>query len=217
MKRILENSRNNLISDEEDERRRKLAEDEEKRERFYKAKALFGESGVPERHRNFQIPESGLWLEAFESLKQKIGTGFIQAILGPRGTGKTQIATSIIKSMCCENLDPAYYSKAIDIFIMLRESFRKDGDSESRVIKNFVTPKLLVIDAMEERGETPFEDRLLNHIIDKRYDAMLDTILISNQTADIFAKTVGPSIISRIHETGGKTVCDWPSFRTVKG
>ncbi len=102
------------------------------------------------------------------------------------------------------------------MFIELRGGFRDGGQGEGPIVEEFVRPSLLVIDAMEERGETEFENRLLNHIIDKRYDRVSDTLLISNQTDSEFAKSVGPSIISRVHQCGGKIVCDWPSFRRPK-
>jgi len=198
------------IGEEEQERINREA-----RELANLKESLWRNSNVPERHRNFTLPDSGAWLEAFKFVSGQMGSGVLFLVLGPRGTGKTQIATALIKEACFEGKKSKYY-KAIDIFIALRGSFRKDGDSEIEVIERFLKPDILVIDAMEERGETPFEDRLLNHIIDKRYDNLSDTILITNQTAEKFAESVGPSIVSRIHETGDKIVCDWPSFRTKK-
>ncbi len=189
-----------------------LADDE--RERHQKASTLWGKSQVPSRHAAFEIPVEGPWREEYDHLKEKIGTGFLYVIMGNRGTGKTQLGTALIGRCCFKLLRPAMYIKALDIFIALREAYRKEGDAESQVINRFIKPKLLVIDAMEERGETPFEDRLLNHIIDKRYDNMDDTLLITNQTPEAFVTSAGPSIISRIHETGDKIVCDWTSFRT---
>ncbi len=161
------------------------------------------------------MPTEGKWLEVYNTLEKALGTGFIYVLTGNRGTGKTQLGTSLIRKSC-KLVEPALYTKALDIFISLREAYRKDGDSESKIIKYFTSPDLLVIDAMEERGETSFEDRLLNHIIDKRYDSVRDTLLITNQTGEAFAESAGPSIISRIHETGGKIVCDWESFRVKK-
>lgn len=192
------------------ERERLAAEDRENRER---ALSLWRASSVPARHAHeFSLPTEGPWLDALLGLKGRLGSGFLCVALGNRGTGKTQIGTCLIRA-ACGNLQSALYVKALDIFIALREGYRKEGDSEKAIISRFVQPEFLVIDAMEERGETPFEDRLLNHIIDKRYDNMADTLLITNQTPEAFAASAGPSIISRIHETGDKIVCDWDSFR----
>ena len=66
---------------------------------------------------------------------------------------------------------------------------------------------------MEVRGETEFENRVLDNLVDLRYDAGLDTILISNQTREEFGKPLGLTIISRIHESGDIIECKWESFR----
>lgn len=188
------------------------AEQEAKRIKA-RQESLWNASGVPLRHSEFVIPTDGDWRKSFDALKGKIGSGFLYVVMGNRGTGKTQLGTALIET-ACGGLKTCLYVKALDVFIALREAYRKDGDAESQVIKRFIAPDLLIIDAMEERGETAFEDRLLNHIIDKRYDNLDDTLLITNQTPDAFVASAGPSIVSRIHETGDKIVCDWTSFRS---
>jgi len=62
-------------------------------------------------------------------------------------------------------------------------------------------------------NETKYEDDKLTHIMDKRYDAMLPTMLITNVTRQDFAAQLSPSIISRIRETGGGIECNWDSYR----
>ena len=106
------------------------------------------------------------------------------------------------------------YVKASDIFRDIRSTYRSESrESETSIFKSFTRPKLLIIDEAQERAETEFEDRALTHIIDKRYDSMLHTVIISNLTKDALAKSLGTSIVSRIHETGDVIECNWPSFR----
>jgi hypothetical protein len=38
-------------------------------------------------------------------------------------------------------------------------------------------------------------------------------VLVGNLTVAAFAEVVGDSIVSRMQETGGALVCDWPSYR----
>lgn len=216
MRRIQENLQKNSLSDADwaarDARLDRERVEEEARRLKARQDALWSASGVPRRHSDFEIPKDGAWRDSFDTLKGKIGSGFLYVVMGNRGTGKTQLGTALIDA-ACEGLKTCLYVKALDVFIALREAYRKDGDAESQVIKRFIAPDLLIIDAMEERGETAFEDRLLNHIIDKRYDNLDDTLLITNQTPEAFTASAGPSIVSRIHETGDKIVCDWTSFR----
>ncbi len=98
-------------------------------------------------------------------------------------------------------------------FLDVKESFGGSG-SEKAVIDAYVKPAVLVLDEMQERGQTPWEDRLLTHLIDRRYAAKKDTLLLSNQTSKQFQEAMGESVVSRILQTGGIAVCDWESFRT---
>ena len=77
----------------------------------------------------------------------------------------------------------------------------------------FIHPQLLVIDEAQERGESDWESRMLTHVVDKRYFLQRDTLLISNLKLDEFKASIGTSICSRLIETGGAILADWPSFR----
>jgi DNA replication protein DnaC len=74
---------------------------------------------------------------------------------------------------------------------------------------------LLVIDELQERGESDFENHKQTHIVDARYSRELPTILIANYTREEFAASVSPSILDRIRENGIGVFFDWPSFRTL--
>ncbi len=189
----------------------------ERKVKIQRGDSLFFNSGVPLRHARkiAQEPQQGPWLDSFKKARETLGGGVILAFMGKRGAGKTHMATALIRHSC-SNLKQAVYVKAITVFLTVRKCYKSDGVDELSVIKEFCNPSLLVIDAMEERGETPFEDRILNHIIDARYDALKDTILITNQTPEAFSESVGPSVVSRIHEAGEKIVFDWDSFRKPK-
>jgi DNA replication protein DnaC len=173
---------------------------------------MFAASGTPQRHLRCVLAESPQWMAQYKNLVDGFGHGRITMLVGPRGTGKTQLAVELIKHVC-GLAKSALYIKAMGCFIKLRASYQTDGVSESQVIGGFVRPKLLVVDAMEERGNSQWEDRVLNHIIDLRYDAELDTVLISNLTQKQFDDSLGSSIVSRANESGGTVVCDWESFR----
>jgi DNA replication protein DnaC len=151
------------------------------------------------------------WKTIFRRVLARIQTGCIIALIGPRGTGKTQMAIGAIRE-AAEREISFRYCTAMDIFLDIKDSYRKGG-SERDALAAYTKPSLLVVDEMQERGETAWEDRLLTHILDKRYANLKDTILISNQIEKTFLESVGPSVASRISETGGIAVCDWESFR----
>ena len=178
-----------------------------------KAKSLWKTAGIQERHKYFK-PEnstSEAWSMWFNGLCEKVGQGNLMGIIGTRGAGKTQMAACLIREACKKELE-SFYVKAMDIFCEMRETFNSDK-SERKVVLKYCDFKFLVIDAVENRGESDFENRLLSHIVDKRYDACLDTVLISNQEEAAFLKSMGSSIVSRMNETGGLIICKWNSFR----
>lgn len=185
--------------------------------------SIYGRSYVPKRHCQFitSDSESKQWSEFYAATKL-FNPGYILALVGGRGNGKTQLAVCIVRRMCVamsqlqtENereLAAPIYASAMDIFLSIRDAIRTNL-SEKKAIESYIRPPLLVIDECQERGETAFEDRTLSYIIDKRYAAVRETILIANQTQGEFEKSMGSSVVSRINETGGIKVFDWKSFR----
>jgi DNA replication protein DnaC len=180
-----------------------------------KAWSLWRASQITDRHREFKAEnsDSAEWSDQWCKLSQALGQGTIAVIIGNRGAGKTQMAVCAIRH-CCKKEKSALYTKALDFFLDVRGTYKKDNTiSEREIIERYCEPNLLVIDAIENRSDSEFENLLLNYLIDIRYDRMLDTVLIGNYTAEEFAASMGPSIVDRIHECGIKIVCNWRSFR----
>jgi DNA replication protein DnaC len=173
---------------------------------------LFRAANVPQRHQRKVREEPPPWVQARDKIIRKIGSGFLIALIGRRGPGKTQIAEQAIV-IATSMQRSALYVRAMTIFLDLRATFKSEADSEASIVERYRTPKLLVIDEMQERGETPWEDRMLNHLIDLRYGDMSDTLLVANLTRKALAKSLGESISERLRETGGIIECTWASFR----
>ena len=175
---------------------------------------LWNISGVRKRHRNPMPVGKGPWDKKYIELSKKLKTGYLVALVGVRGCGKSQLGAELIKNACMlEQI--ALYTTAMDVFVELRDGYKLNA-SEQAILARYKRPQLLVIDETQERGETPWEDRLLTMLIDYRYSQMRDTVLISNQTREQFESSMGASVVSRMVETGGIVDCDWPSFRGVK-
>jgi len=107
--------------------------------------------------------------------------------------------------------------KAMEIFLRIRATYTNPEQSELDAILEFTQPQLLVIDEVQQRGETDFENLMLAFLIDKRYDDMHDTIVIGNLTPKALTASLDPSITDRLIETGGVMECLWPSFRKSEG
>lgn len=134
------------------------------------------------------------------------------ALCGNRGSGKTQIACDILREFCKAG-QKAIYTTAIDMFIDLRTPIQTGKESEREVLERFCKPTMLVIDEIQERGQTFWEDRLLTYIIDRRYRDMRATIIIANLLPEQFRQHLGESAWDRLRGTGGLVICEWPSFR----
>lgn len=180
--------------------------------------AILQGANLPRRHteRSEAEPRGEKWAKARDLVLGRLGSGFLIGLLGPRGTGKTQIAVEASLGSAIAGRDPLYV-KAMDIFYWLRRARVKDSPlADFDLLADFMSPRLLVIDELGERGETDWEDRTLVYLIDKRYDAMHDTLLIANMTESAFRESLGPSIADRLRECGGYIPCDWQSFRRTK-
>jgi DNA replication protein DnaC len=184
----------------------------------------------PERHRHVTELRGDEWRAAYQRALEIAQSGGIVVAWGQRGTGKTQIAYEIATHGVFHDphfplayrdgfsmpikARPCVYVKAMDIFMRMKNGFtRKDQPSELEIVEGLAQAAFLVIDEAHVRGETKYEDDKLTHIIDKRYDAMRPTMLITNLTNKDFAVQLSPSILSRITEIGGGIECNWQSYR----
>lgn len=182
---------------------------------------LAARSGVPERYRAARLGDVSLVAEAcrdrvsglVESLAGLETTPAIIAVLGHRGAGKTHQACALVNHFCSLGRSAVIMS-AMSFFLLVRATYRADAaETEDQVIERLVRRDLLVLDELHERGDTPSEDRLLHRLINRRYERLKPTVLISNQTQEQFARQVGESIVDRIREGGRIITCGWSSLR----
>jgi DNA replication protein DnaC len=153
------------------------------------------------------------WNEQFAKLECRLGKGFTVALVGTRGPGKTQMGVELMRETTRRKRS-AYYCSAMDYFCRIKDAFHPDRkERQEDAQKFFAKPRLLVIDEVNVRSDSAWEDNMLADLIGKRYNALLDTVLISNETAEQFEQSMGPSIIDRLNETGGIVECTWRSFR----
>lgn len=181
-----------------------------------KTASILAAAGLPELHaRRAGVSEGGPWSEALAQTLTKLETGGIVALLGPRGTGKTQIAVEAVRHFARYG-SPGKYRKATDLFREFRSCFKEGGPDESALFNGYVELGCLVIDEAHRRGHSPWENVTLTDLIDHRYDARKPTLLISNETRADFGEAIGPSVVSRMHEVGLVIECKWPSFREAR-
>ena len=186
--------------------------------------------GQTTRHGDCVTIHGDQWQAAYQRAKVCAERGGLIVAYGGRGTGKTQMAFHLARNANFPNctLPPIYkngftpeyrtrpviYTKAMEIFLDCKHSFsRKDAPTTKEILQKLEDAAFLVIDEAQVRGETKFEDDLLTHLIDKRYDGERATMLITNLGRKEFAATLSPSIISRIEQIGCGIDCNWQSYR----
>jgi hypothetical protein len=188
--------------------------------------------GWPKRYVDPIEPEGGEWKAGFALMLPVIESGGIGLLHGKRGNGKTRMAAEIArmarfphdvakgKGPAGASQDPKrtpLYRTAMEFFVDVRSTYNKASETtEKKLIEHLASVGLLVIDELQERGESAFEDRLLTHLIDRRYGAMLPTILIANLTLEELTRQLGPSIVDRYRECGRRLEFTWDSYRGTK-
>lgn len=215
LKDALENpDANSGLADGDEEWKNQISQIEA-RQNQERCQRRFNESGCPVRQSqpSGTIQRDNEWGKTELKIKSKLGSGFIIALIGTRGEGKTQMAVELVRQVCIEHGQIALYVSAMSFFRELRATFKSKDQSEEEVIEKYSKCSLLVIDEAGKRSDTQWENLNLFDLIDKRYGARLDTLLISNQSREQFAEAIDPSLASRMQETGGIIQCNWKSFR----
>ena len=176
------------------------------------ADTLAEKTGVPTRYRaGWDRPKDIEWNAHFDKVMACVRGGGIIGLIGNRGTGKTRLAAEVMRDYARMF---GRYTTAMGLFLRIRSTFgKKGGESESDIVREFSKAPLLVLDEIQERGGTEWEDRLLTHILDARYGEMRPSIIIANLTRTALAQQLGDSINSRLIETGGVLEMTGPSHR----
>lgn len=165
-----------------------------------------------------------------------VNTGAIVALVGDRGLGKTTICAQIAIKHLWEDWESSLsdnaittcrttsYRKLNNIVAKIKGLYADFGSirmEEMEMHRDFLCGNLpgggadlLIIDELNEASEdSKFKDRVLADIADRRYAKKLDTVLITNQPADVFKATTNTSVLSRLNEHGDIIACEWESFR----
>lgn len=159
------------------------------------------------------------------------GQGAIVALVGPRGVGKTTIGFQLALDRLLGAWDRYHagatggltlpltgYAKLTDLLARYKALYSDFGTNDpERLVaardRFCRDDALAVIDEVHECDELKAAPRLLTDLLDRRYAAKRDTLLITNQTAEEFSETIGDSIYSRLTEHGAILKCEWASWR----
>ncbi len=192
----------------------RLAHEQRRREGIDRWRA----SGVPKRHR--EVVEAGLNAESWQDAAgvsraiQVVKANGLLALLGPWGTGKTQLAAWLCYGVCLRGR-PALYRRWADLIAEIRAEAYGDGGSDARAMYPFKTAGLLVIDELHERRWTEDENLWLGRIIEHRYGEKVPTVLVANLNPVELKNTLSPAVIDRMRQEGAVVELVGPSRRVA--
>lgn len=150
------------------------------------------------------------YVQNFDHAKEN-GTSIV--FCGKPGTGKTHLAYAIILKLR-EKYHTAVMRTALDMTADVKDAFKSEKTTPSEVVLQYAQYDVLVVDEVGVQVSSEAEKRIFFDIINKRYENMLPTIMISNLERNELSMFVGQRVMDRMNENGG-VVCafDWESYR----
>lgn len=155
-----------------DERQRLRIEEQNAERREHRKGVLYKQAIVPPRHvhniDHLELEKNPRWVAVRDDIaaQAEYANGFLVALLGMRGTGKTQLAVSVIRRLC-DRLLTCRYVKAMDLFRSLRGTYTptlkgEKAESEEDVIERWVKWDFLVMDECFPAGTMVGSKRIEN-------------------------------------------------------
>jgi len=145
-----------------------------------------------------------------------VKTGRCLAFVGKPGTGKTHLAAAIIREVLAAGHSAAFttvgdYVREIKDYCW---GNRKDQLRESEVIAKYCRPHLLVLDEVGVQFGSNAEEILIFTLINKRYEDLRPTLVISNEEEEGLEKYLGERVFDRLKDGGGQIIpFEWDSVR----
>ena len=138
-----------------------------------------------------------------DNLEQYADKGRSLIFLGNVGTGKTHLAVSLLKAFLQKGGSGVFLSVS-DLILDIRDSWGKGSAREK--IELYASADLLVLDEVGVQAGTENERQILFSIINRRYNEVKPTVLISNLNIEAFKDFVGKRIFDRLKENGGDLI-----------
>jgi DNA replication protein DnaC len=205
----------------EQERQKREKEELERRKRNREVK--FHERGIPRRFKETTLsgyvadtePKRkvlGIVNDYLKKQEEVSEVGRSLLLYGNVGTGKTRLATSIVKGW--EGV--GYYITAREYTRLVRSSYSTASTvTEQDIVDRFTDYSVLVIDEIGKQFATDNERFAIFEIINARYNEMKPTVLVSNMNMEDIEEFLGKATIDRIKENGGQAILfDWESYRS---
>lgn len=199
----------------------KRAEEELRRQRILESR--LDRAGIPLRFRGKTldsfVAETAEQCHALEVARRFVADfgrhmeqGSTAVFSGMPGTGKSHLAIAIAQAVMGSTT--VLYAGALDVVRMIRATWSRDSEQSERAVLDMLgSVGLLVMDEVGVQYGTDAEKVLLFDVINRRYQDMMPTILLTNLDATGLREYLGDRAFDRIREVGVWVPFAWRSHR----
>lgn len=136
-------------------------------------------------------------------------------MLGNIGCGKTHLGSAIVQSVIRIHGAHALIVSASEVIRVAKGSMAKGAQyTESDILSELGSLDLLVLDEVGAQRGSEYEIGLLHEVLDRRYQNVLPTVVISNLGRQDLTAYIGERALDRLRQNGGQAVgFTWSSAR----
>lgn len=134
-------------------------------------------------------------------------------IAGPVGTGKTHLAVGVLRAARELRGIGGRFAMVPAVLAQIRAAIGRGDEEAACVLETYQQAPLLVLDDIGAERVTDWVREQLFLIIDARYQAMLPTLVTTNDSLETLEEHVGQRIVSRIMGMCDGIVLDGPDYR----
>lgn len=185
---------------------------------------LWRDAEIPRRHRDRVNAGPMAWqpnqAAAARDLAAVIERGGLVFLLGPYGTGKTQLVAAAMRWYAFNVGGTVRYWRLLDLIDSVRDEVYRKGGSEEIALARIRRIGFLALDEIDKRRWSEDESLWLERLIDHRYGDCVPTVLIANLLPAALQKLLPRSVLDRMEEQGSVIELVGQSLRgnkTAKG
>lgn len=149
-----------------------------------------------------------------EDWPERLRKGTCLIFSGKPGTGKTHLAIAIAHAVLAAG-HSAQFITISDAMRSIKQTYGKEAvRSEADAIQELIEPRLLILDECGMDYGTDHSKTLIFDVLNKRYEQIRPTIILTNLDAPALREYFGDRIMDRLRDGGGRlTSFTWESGR----
>lgn len=195
--------------------------------RASKMRQLFDGAEIPKRFAgrsfdNYSVEDGNLAQAEALNRAQKFAKNFPMVVergasflfCGKPGSGKTHLACAIGNAVMRNHGASVLFITVFDAIQRVKETYSDKNQSERTVMQSFTEPDLLILDEVGVQFGTDYEKVIITDLINRRYNDMRPTIILSNLDESELSEYLGARVMDRMFEGGGGVIAfGWGSYR----